>query len=99
MHMLQSVVKNSASNSARAKSTKAVSLMVLSRENNSSCFSHAAAEMYSDALRKTRRQLAEPDTDKMVLIGIAHMLSMGELFFSTSLDDTGARHHTVGLYR
>lgn len=94
MQMLRSIVTNVASDPALAKATKTVSLLILSREHRHTRFAQAATEMYSDALRCARQQLVNPNLDKIMLIGVGHMLSLCELFFSTALDDTGARPHT-----
>lgn len=94
LQMLQSIVTNAASNPALSRSTKTVSLLVLSREHRQPHFSHAAIEMYIDALRSARQEICNPDLDRVTLISVGHMLSICELFLGSTLDDSGSRHHT-----
>lgn len=94
VRMLESIVQTASSNPALARSTKTVSLLVLSREHQQSRFSHAATEMYADALQAARQQVRNPNMDKVLLISVGHMLSLCELFFGGTLDDTSSRHHT-----
>ena len=91
------LIDGSSLSPALSKALDAISLFVLHRTSNDPRLDQNATSSYTNALTLTRRELRRPNTDKRVVIGTAHMLSMCELLQSTSLSDMGAQPHTRWL--
>ena len=75
----------------------AMSLFVLYRASNDPRLEHSAMSSYAKALTLTRREVGHPNIDKRIVVGTAHMLTMCELFQSTSLSDMRAQPHSNWL--
>ena len=82
---------------ALSNALDAISLFVLHRTSNDPRLQQSATSSYAKAVTLTRYELGRPNIDTRVVIGTAHMLSMCELFQSTSLSEMSAQPHTRWL--
>lgn len=86
-------IAQSGSSSALENAVSAVGALVVHRTSKDPRLVHDATLMYSRAISHARRELAG-QLDRRSMIATAHFLSLYELFYRVSLDETGARPHS-----
>lgn len=78
---------------ALSSAVNAVSALVLNRATLDPRFLHAAVSSYATAVSQARAEMATT-SERSVLIATAHTLTLCELFYRVSLDETQARPHS-----